>query len=830
MNTPLYTFQGTAIDRLLKRVKIVRDNDDTPRCVSFTAPTGAGKTIMMTGFIEDVLCGTQTFPPDPDAIFIWLSDSPELNKQTFDKMLMMSDKINPSQLVTIESTFDAEELSCGTVYFLNTQKLGKDNKLVSKGDDRQYTIWETLSNTATNRKEHLYVIIDEAHRGALSGAKNGLPLMQRFIKGSPSDGMIPMPVVIGVTATPKRFDALVAGCPGGSDKIEVPVQDVKDSGLLKERIVLRRQESEIRADEALFEGAVDEWIEMTRLWHKYCDDENEEMFNPLLVVQVENETAGRVTGTDLAMCYRVLEQKLGRQLVPGEAVHAFPGMGDLTVGSGVGVIQEIEPSAIQDDARAIVVFFKENLSTGWDCPRAETLVSFRTALDETYIAQILGRMIRTPLRRSIEAVPQLNDVSLFVPYFDDKNTEKLIKALEGELQIQTANPKEIVPCNRNPVYADVFSVLATKPTFSIDKSNKKPYIRLAMELAANLTMDGIAPGLRDQLLHSVVDKMESELARIRADGTYVGAKSAVESVCTKTIVISNPAGGARAASGHGTTGFVSGYDVDVAFDDAGRRLGSGLGMAYLVRRSAESHKDVKIDLIVLSKDVTVLENLEHFAEAEFNAKYSTYQSQIAALDENKRTRYGRLIRSAAKPVPLLMDRMPQTVEAVKNAATSDYDMHLYCDSNGKFPAKLTSWEAKTLEKEMGRPGFYAWLRNFDRKSWSLVIPYEMNGVAMPMYPDFVIARKVGGNVVLDILEPHRSDANDNWYKAVGMAKYAKDYPGAFGRILMIREVSVSGKPVLKALDMANLGVRNKVLPITTDAQLTALFDSDGTLL
>ena len=87
MNTPLYTFQETVIDRLLKRVKIVRDNDDTPRCISFTAPTGAGKTIMMTGFIEDVFCGTQTFPPDPDAIFVWLSDAPELNKQTFDKTL-----------------------------------------------------------------------------------------------------------------------------------------------------------------------------------------------------------------------------------------------------------------------------------------------------------------------------------------------------------------------------------------------------------------------------------------------------------------------------------------------------------------------------------------------------------------------------------------------------------------------------------------------------------------------------------------------------------------------------------------------------------------------
>jgi len=40
--------------------------------------------------------------------------------------------------------------------------------------------------------------------------------------------------------------------------------------------------------------------------------------------------------------------------------------------------------------RRMVVFFKMNLSTGWDCPRAETMMSFRNASDYTHIAQLLG--------------------------------------------------------------------------------------------------------------------------------------------------------------------------------------------------------------------------------------------------------------------------------------------------------------------------------------------------------------------------------------------------------------------------------------------------------
>ena len=43
-----------------------------------------------------------------------------------------------------------------------------------------------------------------------------------------------------------------------------------------------------------------------------------------------------------------------------------------------------------------VLFAKDAISTGWDCPRAEVLVSFRPAEDETRITQLLGRMVRTP--------------------------------------------------------------------------------------------------------------------------------------------------------------------------------------------------------------------------------------------------------------------------------------------------------------------------------------------------------------------------------------------------------------------------------------------------
>jgi len=88
-------------------------------------------------------------------------------------------------------------------------------------------------------------------------------------------------------------------------------------------------------------------------------------------------------------------------------------------------VQYRNPSNISGDDKIRVVFFKENLSTGWDCPQAETMMSFRRAVDATYIAQLLGRMIRTPMRRHIEGDDTLNEVRLYLPYLTKEQFRKL---------------------------------------------------------------------------------------------------------------------------------------------------------------------------------------------------------------------------------------------------------------------------------------------------------------------------------------------------------------------------------------------------------------------
>ena len=133
--------------------------------VSLQAPTGSGKTIIMSALIEDIFYGSEQFTEQPEAIFVWLSDSPQLNEQSKQKIELKADKVRMDQCVVIsDESFDREILEDGHIYFLNTQKLGKAGNLSRHSDTRQYTIWETIENTAREKADRLYFIIDEAHR------------------------------------------------------------------------------------------------------------------------------------------------------------------------------------------------------------------------------------------------------------------------------------------------------------------------------------------------------------------------------------------------------------------------------------------------------------------------------------------------------------------------------------------------------------------------------------------------------------------------------------------------------------------------------------------
>lgn len=432
MREELFPFQTLAVRDIRMKIAMAVENykkTSVPQVISLQAPTGSGKTIIMASLVEEIFFGNEQFSEQSDAVFVWLSDSPLLNEQSKQKFELKADKLKFGQCISIDAeSFDKEELEDGHIYFLNTQKLSKNANLTKHSDGRQYTIWETIENTAKNKGDRLYFIIDEAHRG-MKGKEAGkaTSIMQKFLKGSKEDGLSPIPVVIGVSATADRFNKLIGITDSTLHKTIVTPDSVRSSGLLKDLIIINYLETE--NEMAVLQAATDEWIEKCRHWYNYTYEQHYKNVNPVFVIQVEAGTEGTISKTNLNDVISKIEERTGEQFKENEVVHTFGSVGDLTI-NGLKV-PYIEPTEITDNRKIKIVLFKENLSTGWDCPRAETMMSFRRATDATYIAQLLGRMIRTPLQMRIQVDNYLNDVRLFLPYFNRENVKKVVEELQN---------------------------------------------------------------------------------------------------------------------------------------------------------------------------------------------------------------------------------------------------------------------------------------------------------------------------------------------------------------------------------------------------------------
>ena len=831
MRDILFPFQETALVELhdkIKKAHVMWSERDS-QIISFSAPTGSGKTIIMTTLFEDILYGSADNIGDPDSIFVWLSDSPELNEQTRLKIEGKSDKIQIRDMVTIDSSFSAEYFEGGHIYFLNTQKLGNDKLLTGTSDTRQYSIWETLTNTAKRNPKQFYVVIDEAHRGthtSVQAENKAQSIMQKFIKGSKEDGLCVMPLVIGVTATPQRFDTLIAGTTSTVQKVIVPPEQVRESGLLKDRIIIHYPDIQLSADMTMFKGAVDNWRKKCAHWKTYCEREDEKMVNPILVIQVEDGNDREATHTDLGTCIELLEETLGRKLQPGEIVHTFNDHGTLNVRDVE--IQQIEASRINDEDKVMIVFFKMNLSTGWDCPRAETMMSFRSAQDYTYIAQLLGRVIRTPLARRISSDAELNSVSLFLPYFNEETVENVVKALrdsEAILPTETGTSKELVTLDRNLEFTDVFDAMDSLITYNIDSVRKQAPLKLLMQISRALTMDGIDLGAQKSIKNEVLSKMTNEINRIKENSDFDKRAASITGFPLGTLTF-DYGDNAYSFDESSQTMTVSEFDISRHFEQAGRILGEGLHKEYWIRNSTRDHIEVKIEIIVLTNDTDAMEKLNAYAEEKFISLYEDNKRPIAKLSEGRKGFYERLTNASAKPisVPWIL---PDSIDVSVPENSTEYDQHLYCSEDGQFHTSLNTWESGVIEEELGN-GAVCWLRNLDRKKWSLEIPYEVSGVTTSMFPDLVIVRADSHGYVFDILEPHDPSRKDNYPKAVGLAKFAEKHWDKFGRIQLIRfKKGVDGREHFYRLDMGKTTIRNKVRGITSNEELDRIFDTDA---
>lgn len=836
MKFTLKDYQDEAVRDVLANLRDAREDWHGKRnrktAFSLAAATGAGKTVMAAAVFEALFHGDDgfDFDRDPGAVVIWFSDDPSLNEQTRFRLMESSDRLRHTDLVVVQNTFNRATLEAGKIYFLNTQKLGKKSLLVRgfEGDEngglfpetrpdlRAFTIWDTIRNTIEDPALTLYLVLDEAHRGMGSENSEKSTIVKRLINGE--KGVPGIPVVLGISATVERFNTAMEGAQGRSTlpAVTVDASRVQDSGLLKDTIALDIPDEVGDFDTVLVRRAADKLRESTMEWAEYAKQQDDsKIVLPLMVLQVPNTPNPNDIGRALETIFQAWTDLPATCVAHVFGEHKTQRFGNYNV-------PYIEPQRVQDDTSIRILVAKDAISTGWDCPRAEVMVSFRPASDKTYIAQLLGRMVRTPLARRIPGNDKLNSVDCMLPKFDKATVEAVVKALhEGGGDIpQTGriliNPTEMKPDADVP--ETVWEKFVSLPSQTRPQRGAKPVIRLTA-LAHELASDGLlagAGGKAHAAMHKVLDDFIAE-----RNQAFDEKRASVMTVEGRTIIADLKTGQFR------DDPFETDAD-DAVVGDAYRRsariISPDIARTYtavLAKRKPGAADDMDDALIEAREDVAalhLLENLQVLFDAEAkklsDGWFTEYQDKIKQLPHDRQDAYRQIVALSTEPQDVDMARPVSRFEPTKvrdaNGNETDiptYKKHLLCNEQGLYPAELNDCEKAVLAAESKRAGFKYWYRNPDRPSQdSLGIAYKDGEEAKIVRPDFLFFTEQGGKIVADIVDPHSVHLADAIPKLQGLAGYAQAHAGIFGRIEAVAEVG--GK--LRVLNLMRADVRDAV--------------------
>lgn len=836
-----FDYQDIAITetlaRLTRAVRRFRDPEDSERrAFALSACTGAGKTVIASKVLEALLLGSDTYNTlaDSDITVLWVTDDEALNAQTRQRMIAAS-QLPTTRLKSITNERFPEVLERGCVHFLNIQKLHtKSTKYTVSSDARPYTLWDTIARTV--EESTLLVVLDEAHKG-MKGDGDRVTTVRRLIEGEGSRP--PVPIVWGISATPERFiDVMGKHAKHSLDPaVVVDTAAVQASGLLKDTIILSSPEGDATYDTTLLRDAVRRLREHEDRWTEYCTDEGIDPVVPLMVVQVGNKPSAaelnRVVGS-------IREE--WDDLTDNNIRHVFGDHSDVKA-SGL-VIRHIAPESIQDNTAVRVVLAIEAITTGWDCPRAEVLVSLRGAKDRTHITQLIGRMVRTPLARRINTDDHLNTVTCLLPKFDAQTTDEVVKRLTAldfgdEAGSGPVGPgprprvlRDPVTLERNPsVDTDVFDALAAVPTEIRPSGPTLRPIAALYDAAVVLSGYGMVDDASTAANNALVAAQEGLFVSPVHKDALESAISRIETTTVRTV--SANLGTGEVLTPETSTLTVDRYAVDSAFSDAVKIVGKEAANAFQVHRLNENGDDdlirAKTEVAAVATLPTTKEVVESAAKELTDAWLDHHGKDFALRGDDGRAAYLKLARKAGKAVSttvVVPDSLVENTKDAKGVEIAPRSRHLFSDAKGDFPFRSdSSWEEAVLDVELGRKGqseVIGWYRNPSRADdTSLQIPYiNAAGQETSAQPDFLFfQRDTSGTVQVSVVDPHGTHFNDGIQRLRGMVDFVSKHEDVFFRFLSVAESTRKGKKVLVALDLMDVTTQRAVAAATSDVML-----------
>lgn len=851
MRFTLKDYQSEAVRQILTTLGYAREdwhNRQRRTAFALSSTTGSGKTVIAATVIEALLHGSDEFDieADPSAVVLWVSKDPSLNVQTKSRFIQCADRIPTGDLVLLDKTYAEESLQTGTVYFINPDKLGKGKDFVKHTDTRHVTFWEILANTIEDPDKTLYMVLDEAHEGMRDQTSGEQTIVQKIITGN---GVNPaVPIVWGISATVKRFNEKMQKA-DAFDKVKnvvIDPKDVQDSGLLKNALTLDIPDEDGDFGTTMVRDATLDFVDVCAQWDAYCAQQQIDPVVPLLVAQIPNKIAGE---KDTEKGRREEDQTIHLVLetirkhwpdLPGDGIAHV--LGDrATIEVGAYSIPKVAPQDVEHDHQIRVLLAKDAVSTGWDCPRAEVLVSLRPARDDTYVTQLLGRMVRTPLAQET-SVERLNAASCYLPYFDKQTAKKVAEEIMGlrepsEGERGAAVTKVLlkpVTLRRNlDVSDEVFTLVESLPSYAKPAAAPRPIKRI-LRAAQALAQDELVPNANEiahQTMFAVLDaitaeheeQIEQQAQRIMTAGVRrIIVERGDEKVATTILEREADAATVDDALRHLrrliTTSVVNGY--------LGRNMQAAIDAAF------EAGDPMAVDVTAIRARVAALafieagiqKRVEDVADSQTQLWMSTSARPIAALPDSRQPTYKAIQDMARDPEAVAIEiKTDDLVDSVDTDGTllPTEQKHLLSTPDGDYPLEANMaqnrWERAAIAHEQQLGTLAGWYRNPSTAGKNaLRIAHRSGENWRSVQPDFIFVHEYDGMIRPSIIDPHGAHLGDSAPKLKALAEYADTHGELFDRILA---VGAEQDGILYGLDLKTPAIRRVVYesPADTDS-------------
>ena len=342
-NATLYDFQTTHEENLLHKCA------DHKEMVLY-APTGSGKTVMVSKFIDDYL------DENPNTVFLWLCPGAgDLHIQSKDSFEEVTSGIPFGDVYDYISEPDPR----GQVFFINWDKINRASNVVLREGEHKDLMSKVY--TCHNDGIDIFMLIDEEHKYRDTA--------NEYVN------IINPKHVLRISATPIT----------AADHIETVKDDeVISAGLIAANISINEgvsaaiQENNNLDDDLLL-------LELADKKRQEIQKEYDRLglkIRPLVLIQFPNGSEDWI---------KRVKDRLAEM--------GYPETSGLTTSWFSGDHPDNPEEIKKLDGKYAFLLFKQAIATGWDCPRAKILVKLREGGTERFNVQTVGRIRRMPERK-----------------------------------------------------------------------------------------------------------------------------------------------------------------------------------------------------------------------------------------------------------------------------------------------------------------------------------------------------------------------------------------------------------------------------------------------